>query len=193
MNDELLSQSWGLHFIDQCRGRNCLYLERNFSLGANTLRQISLNKISPYVSHANTIISKSVEETIQAGYEFGMQLKPGDVVCLDGDLGAGKTHFVKGVASYFGIEPEKVSSPTYTLIHEYSGDIPVYHFDCYRLKHEEEALEIGAEEYLYGEGVCLIEWPEKIGSLIPEDAIQVKINHRSDSERELIIHKKNPE
>lgn len=142
------------------------------------------------MSVEKTIISSSVEETIQAGMEFGKQLEAGDVVCLDGDLGAGKTHFVKGVASYFGIAPEKVSSPTYTLIHEYSGDLPVYHFDCYRLKHEMEALEIGAEEYFYGDGVCLIEWPEKIGSLIPEDAIRIEIKHRSDTKRAIIIHQK---
>lgn len=132
--------------------------------------------------------SNSVDETIRIGYEFGKQLKAGDVVCLDGDLGAGKTHFVKGVASFFGIDPHKVSSPTYTLIHEYSGDLPVYHFDCYRLKSEREALEIGTEEYFYDEGVCLIEWPEKIESLIPDEAIWVKISHLSGLKREIHIH-----
>ncbi|MCP9291126.1 tRNA (adenosine(37)-N6)-threonylcarbamoyltransferase complex ATPase subunit type 1 TsaE [Gracilimonas sediminicola] len=134
--------------------------------------------------------SSSVDETIQIGFEFGKQLTPGDVVCLAGDLGAGKTHFVKGVASFFGIEPEKVSSPTYTLIHEYSGDTPVYHFDCYRLKHEQEALEIGAEEYFYGDGVCLVEWPEKIDGLIPEDAIWVEMSHLPENKRKIIIHQK---
>lgn len=134
--------------------------------------------------------SNSVDETIRIGFEFGKQLKPGDVVCLDGDLGAGKTHFVKGVASYFGIDPEKVSSPTYTLIHEYSGSITVYHFDCYRLKGEQEALEIGAEEYFYGDGVCLVEWPNKIEGLIPEEAIWVEISHLSDVKRNIIIHQK---
>ncbi|WP_428235823.1 tRNA (adenosine(37)-N6)-threonylcarbamoyltransferase complex ATPase subunit type 1 TsaE [Gracilimonas sp.] len=132
--------------------------------------------------------SSSVDETIRIGFEFGKQLTPGDVVCLAGDLGAGKTHFVKGVASFFGIEPEKVSSPTYTLIHEYSGDTPVYHFDCYRLKHEQEALEIGAEEYFYGDGVCLVEWPEKIDGLIPEDAIWVEMSHLPENKRKIIIH-----
>ncbi|MGN8225609.1 tRNA (adenosine(37)-N6)-threonylcarbamoyltransferase complex ATPase subunit type 1 TsaE [Gracilimonas sp. BCB1] len=135
-------------------------------------------------------ISSSVDETIRIGFELGKQLESGDVVCLEGDLGAGKTHFVKGVASFFGIEPEKVSSPTYTLIHEYSGDLPVYHFDCYRLKHEQEALEIGAEEYFYGDGVCLVEWPEKIGGLIPEDAIRVEISHIPGNKRKIIIHQK---
>jgi len=134
--------------------------------------------------------STSVEETIRIGFEFGKQLEAGDVVCLDGDLGAGKTHFVKGVASYFGINPEKVSSPTYTLIHEYSGELPVYHFDCYRLKHEQEALEIGAEEYFYGDGVCLVEWPKRIEGLIPEEAIWVEISHLSDSKRKINIHQK---
>ena len=137
--------------------------------------------------------SKSVEETIRAGSEFGKQLSAGDVVCLTGDLGAGKTHFVKGVASHFGVDPNKVHSPTYTLINEYHGDTLVYHFDCYRLEHEEEALEIGAEEYFYGDGVCLVEWPEKIGSLIPDDAIWIKISHLSGTEREIHIHQKTPE
>lgn len=132
-------------------------------------------------------ISTSVEETIRIGFEFGKQLSPGDVVCLEGDLGAGKTHFVKGVASYFGFSPDKVSSPTYTLIHEYAADTPIYHFDCYRLNHEAEALEIGAEEYFYGEGVSLIEWPGKIASLIPEEAIRVDISHLSGHKRKITI------
>jgi tRNA threonylcarbamoyladenosine biosynthesis protein TsaE len=136
------------------------------------------------------IISNSVDETIQAGFEFAKQLKPGNVVCLDGDLGAGKTHFVKGVASYFGINPNKVSSPTYTLINEYAGKLPVYHFDCYRIEQEEEALEIGAEEYFYGDGVCLIEWPCKISSLIPEDATWIKISHLKGFQRKIYIHHK---
>ena len=132
-------------------------------------------------------VSNSVEETIHAGYEFAKQLQRGDVVCLEGDLGAGKTHFVKGVASYFGINPEKVNSPTYTLIHEYKGTIPVYHFDCYRLKGEQEALEIGTEEYFYGDGVSLVEWPKKINDLLPKEAIWIKISHLSDAKRKIEI------
>lgn len=125
---------------------------------------------------------------MELGKEFASRLTPGDVVCLDGDLGAGKTHFVKGVASFFGVDPEDVHSPTYTLIHEYSGSIPVYHFDCYRLKNVGEALEIGAEEYFYGEGVSLIEWPEKIKELIPEQAIWIKISHLASRKRSIVIH-----
>lgn len=137
------------------------------------------------MSSENQIISTSVDETIQAGFEFAKQLKAGDVVCLDGDLGAGKTHFVKGVAAYFGIQADKVNSPTYTLINEYSGSLPIYHFDCYRLEQEKEALEIGAEEYFYDEGVCLIEWPRKILSLIPEYATWIKISHLKGFQRKI--------
>jgi tRNA threonylcarbamoyladenosine biosynthesis protein TsaE len=131
--------------------------------------------------------SKSVKETIQLGRNFAEKLSIGDIVCLEGDLGAGKTHFVKGVASYFGIDQEKVNSPTFTLINEYSGEIPLYHFDCYRLNSIQEALEIGVEEYLYGAGVSIIEWPSKIQELIPEEAIQIEIKHKGNSERSILI------
>jgi tRNA threonylcarbamoyladenosine biosynthesis protein TsaE len=131
--------------------------------------------------------SNSVEETIKYGREFAKRLKAGDIVCLEGDLGAGKTHFVKGIASYFDISTEKVTSPTFTLINEYAGYIPVYHFDCYRIKSEQEALEIGIEDYLYGEGVSIIEWPSKIKGLIPDDAIEIEINHQGESKRSISI------
>ena len=130
--------------------------------------------------------SSSVKETIEFGRKFAEKLKAGDVVCLEGDLGAGKTHFVKGIASGFGIDKEKVNSPTFTLINEYYGEIPIFHFDCYRLKTIQEALEIGIEEYLYGEGVSVIEWPSKIKELIPEYAIQIEIIHEGTSERSLL-------
>jgi len=131
--------------------------------------------------------SSSVDETIAYGKEFAKTLKPGDIVCLDGDLGAGKTHFVRGVALHFGIKVEKVSSPTFTLINEYEGTIPVFHFDCYRIENEQEALEIGIEEYLYGEGVSIIEWPSKIKNLIPEDSVRIEIKHSGESKRSIYI------
>ena len=134
-----------------------------------------------------TFVSNSVDETIALGKDFAKELKLGDVVCLEGELGAGKTHFVKGVASHFGINHDKVSSPTFTLINEYPGRIPVYHFDCYRLKSVQEALEIGIEEYLYGEGVSIIEWPSKIKELIPENAFQVEIKHEGISKRNILF------
>lgn len=135
------------------------------------------------------MLSTSIEETIQFGREFAAQLKPGDVICLEGDLGAGKTHFVKGIASFFGVKEDAVNSPTFTLINEYEASTPVFHFDCYRLKSEQEALEIGVEEYLYGDGISVVEWPQKIGNLLPPNSVWVTITHKSETEREIVIQK----
>lgn len=133
------------------------------------------------------MISSSVTETIQYGRSFAAQLKPGDVVCLRGDLGAGKTHFVKGLASFFEVKEDAVTSPTFTLINEYPGKIPIFHFDCYRMKSEQEALEIGAEEYLFGEGISVVEWPEKIANLLPPESVWVTITRKGESKREIQI------
>lgn len=133
------------------------------------------------------MLSSSIEETILFGKQFAERLQPGDVVCLDGDLGAGKTHFVKGIASFFGVEPTEVNSPTFTLINEYHGSTTVYHFDCYRIKNEQEALEIGTEDYLYGDGISVVEWPEKIRNLLPPESVWVNISHKGEHEREILI------
>jgi tRNA threonylcarbamoyladenosine biosynthesis protein TsaE len=132
----------------------------------------------------------SPEQTIVAGKEFVSELKPGDVVCLYGELGAGKTHFVKGMAAGLGIDQDEVHSPTFTLIHEYLGDLPLYHFDCYRMESPQEALEIGVEEYFYGDGICVIEWPERIETLIPPEAIRVSILAPDKNTRKFVIRKK---
>ena len=118
---------------------------------------------------------------------FAERLKPGDVVCLEGPLGAGKTQFVKGLAAHLGIDPTEVLSPTFTLIHEYRGTIPLFHFDCYRMESPNEALEIGAEEYFYGEGVSVIEWPDVIASLIPADAYWIRIESVERNMRKFIF------
>lgn len=133
------------------------------------------------------MLSSSIEETILFGKQFAEQLQPGDVVCLVGDLGAGKTHFVKGLASFFGVDPSEVNSPTFTLINEYQGSSTVYHFDCYRIKNDQEAMEIGAEEYLYGDGISVIEWPKKIRNLLPPESVWVTITHKGEGEREILI------
>lgn len=133
------------------------------------------------------MLSSSIEETILFGKQFAERLQPGDVVCLDGDLGAGKTHFVKGIASYFGVDPIEVNSPTFTLINEYHGSSSLYHFDCYRIKNEHEALEIGTEDYLYGDGISVVEWPEKIRNLLPPESVWVYISHKGEHEREILI------
>ncbi|MDZ7681367.1 MAG: tRNA (adenosine(37)-N6)-threonylcarbamoyltransferase complex ATPase subunit type 1 TsaE [Fodinibius sp.] len=132
----------------------------------------------------------SPAETIGRGKEFGAELSAGDVVCLKGELGAGKTHFVKGMAQALDISPSDVQSPTYTLIHEYMGSVPLYHFDCYRMESPREALEIGAEEYFYGDGICVIEWPERIRKLIPPFAIWISIEAPDKKTRNFVIRKK---
>lgn len=115
-------------------------------------------------------ISRQPSETIAFAREMASRLRPGAVVALDGELGSGKTQFVKGLAAGLGFGGE-VTSPTFTLIHEYTGGrLPIYHFDFYRLESEEEALQLGLEEYLQGEGVCVIEWAGKFRQLIPAGA-----------------------
>ena len=133
------------------------------------------------------MLSDSPDRTIATGQALGKLLKPGSVVCLKGDLGTGKTHFAKGVALGMGIS-EHVTSPTFTIINEYQGRLPLYHVDAYRLEEEEEAYELGLEEYLYGTGVTLIEWPERIQSLLPDEYLRIIIKQAADgffSKREL--------
>jgi len=130
------------------------------------------------------------EETIALGKKFAAELKPGNIVCLKGELGAGKTHFVKGLAEAFGVDQDEVQSPTFTLINEYVSNPPLYHFDCYRMESPREALEIGAEEYFYGDGICVIEWPERIISLIPPEAIWISIEAPDKKTRKFVISKK---
>ncbi len=133
----------------------------------------------------NRKISRSEEETFRIAREYAERVKPGDVICLKGDLGAGKTHFVKGFVTAFGIRMSEVTSPTFTLINEYKGDVDLFHFDCYRLENYHEALEIGAEEYFYGDGICIIEWPDRIKEIIPPHAKTVAIEATGPEEREI--------
>lgn len=115
------------------------------------------------------------EETFEIGKQLGMEAKPGEVYCLDGDLGVGKTVFTQGFASGLGIT-ESVNSPTFTIVQQYEeGRLPLYHFDVYRIGDVEEMDEIGYEDCFYGEGVCLIEWSTLIQEILPEDAIHITI------------------
>lgn len=139
------------------------------------------------MSETKEYITESEAETMDLAERFAAGLNAGDVVCLQGDLGAGKTYFVKGIAREMGIDPDKVHSPTYTLINEYYGRLPLYHFDWYRIDTEGQALEIGAEEYFYGDGVSVIEWPEKIQGLIPEQAVWIKIELLNSSKRKFMV------
>ena len=115
------------------------------------------------------------QDTYRFGEQLAQSVAAGSLYCLEGDLGVGKTVFTQGFAHGLGIE-EPVTSPTFTIVQEYeTGRIPLYHFDVYRLADPEELEEIGYEEYFFGEGVCLIEWPSRIEELIPEDAVRITI------------------
>ncbi len=121
------------------------------------------------------MISRSPEETFALGEQMGREAAPGKVYCLNGDLGVGKTVFTQGFSKGLGIE-EPVNSPTFTILQVYDeGRMPLYHFDVYRLGDPEEIEEIGYEEYFFGEGVCLVEWPERIEDYIPEGAVTITI------------------
>jgi tRNA threonylcarbamoyladenosine biosynthesis protein TsaE len=117
----------------------------------------------------------SPKETFELGKKIGFEANAGEIICLDGELGVGKTVFTKGFAKGLSIE-EVVNSPTFTIIQEYNdGRMPLYHFDVYRIGDPEEMYEIGFEDYLYGDGVCLIEWSDLIKELIPDSAKTVLI------------------
>lgn len=117
----------------------------------------------------------SPEETHAFGRELGRQAQAGEIYCLNGDLGVGKTVFTQGFAEGLGIT-DIVNSPTFTIVHQYEGGrLPLYHFDVYRIGDIEEMDEIGYEDCFYGEGVCLIEWSELIDEIIPEHAIRVRL------------------
>lgn len=116
------------------------------------------------------------EDTFRAGFVLGQQSGPGDVYCLEGDLGVGKTVFTQGFAKGLGIE-EPVQSPTFTIVQEYEeGRLPFYHFDVYRIGDVEEMDEIGYEDYIYGQGVSLIEWANLIGEILPEHYTKITIS-----------------
>lgn len=117
-------------------------------------------------------ITKSREETIKFAEEYGKTLRGGDVLLLDGDMGAGKTVFTKGIALALGISDE-ITSPTYAYLNDYDGKL--YHYDCYRLSSGEDAEALGLTEYFYGDGVCVVEWSENIADVLPDNCKRVKI------------------
>ena len=121
------------------------------------------------------IESFTPEETFQIGLKLGQEAKAGDVICLEGDLGVGKTVFTQGFGNGLSIL-EPINSPTFTIVQEYEeGRMPFYHFDVYRIEDIEEMYEIGYEEYFYGSGVCLIEWSNLIEELLPKKRTIIRI------------------
>ncbi|MGH4036624.1 MAG: tRNA (adenosine(37)-N6)-threonylcarbamoyltransferase complex ATPase subunit type 1 TsaE [Sphaerochaeta sp.] len=131
-------------------------------------------------------ISHSSEETKEFGKKFAENLKPGAVISLRGSLGAGKTVIAKGIAEYLNIK-EAIVSPTFTILQEYNGDLPLYHMDLYRISGCDEFEMMGGEEMLYGEGITLIEWSEKIDEMLPEDTIYLELTILENQDRVIDI------
>ena len=132
-------------------------------------------------------ISNSPEDTLAIARSLGEALLPGDVVALTGDLGAGKTLFCKGIGKALGIPPDRIVSPTFTIVTEHAGPIPLTHIDVYRIGAVREAEDVGIPELLSGAGVCLVEWAERIAELLPTDYIQVKFTISGDDRREIAV------
>ncbi len=127
---------------------------------------------------------------MEAGRRFAQSLARGDVVCLTGELGAGKTHFAKGVVAGLGGDAEEVTSPTFTIMHEYrEGRIPVFHFDLYRLESDRELQHIGWDDYLQGDAVCLVEWADKFPEALPSGAIWLDFSIDSDQTRRVEVRR----
>ena len=134
-------------------------------------------------------ITNNDSDTIAEGEKLGRTLKPGAVVALHGELGAGKTTFTRGLAAGIGIQMS-VTSPTFTIINEYPGTIPVFHFDMYRLLSDDELFDIGWNDYIERGGICVIEWSENVSGAIPHDAIVVLIENLGGNKRKISINEK---
>lgn len=131
----------------------------------------------------------TLDATKKIAQDFAKTLKPGDVVCMYGDLGAGKTEFVRAMAQEFGIT-DYITSPTFTIVNEYRGRLDLYHFDVYRIADSDEMYEIGYDEYINGDGICVIEWAELIDDILPPHRYNVTINKdfaKSESYRKITI------
>lgn len=139
------------------------------------------------MNNKTVFISHSADETKAFAAKLAKTLEGGSVLCMYGDLGAGKTAFVQGMAEGL-LVTDYVSSPTFTIINEYNGALPLYHFDVYRISDSEEMYEIGFEEYINSDGICVIEWAELIEDILPESRINITINKLSaDDEREITV------
>lgn len=133
------------------------------------------------------IICKNEKQTAKFAKKFASLLKGGEIILLIGDLGAGKTTFTKSLAKALKIK-EHITSPTFTIVNEYhSGKLGLYHFDMYRIEDISEVVELGLNEYFSSNYVCVIEWPERIGNLIPKKHIKIEIKKLGETERKFLV------
>lgn len=132
------------------------------------------------------VLSRSPEITEGIGSFFAKRLIAGDILAFSGDLGSGKTCFIRGVCRGLKVPANiYITSPTFVILNRYEGRLPIYHFDFYRLISEEEIMDLGYEEYFFGQGVCLIEWAERVGGLMPEAHLKVNMYALSENERRI--------
>ena len=135
-----------------------------------------------------TLVTHGPEETLALGRRLGRLLGAGDVLALTGPLGSGKTTLTKGLAEGLDVEePRWVTSPTFVLIHEYPGRVPVYHVDAYRLAGASDAEALGVDELFFGDGVTIVEWADRIAAMLPDDRLDVRLAHGDGSDRHLTI------
>ncbi|HZV80579.1 MAG TPA: tRNA (adenosine(37)-N6)-threonylcarbamoyltransferase complex ATPase subunit type 1 TsaE [Geobacteraceae bacterium] len=131
-----------------------------------------------------TLDSGTPAETEKIGALLGALLQPGDFIALRGELGAGKTRFARGVATGLGVDTGiPVTSPTYTLLNIYSGRLPLYHFDLYRLSGDEEVVDLGFADYFHGDGVSLVEWPERLCEELPPERLEIFFSYVEETVR----------
>jgi tRNA threonylcarbamoyladenosine biosynthesis protein TsaE len=160
----------------------CLYSVYNSSLKGTTMPILD--------EHMLDFVSHSPAQTHRLGARMGLLLRSGDVICLEGELGTGKTHLVQGIAHGMGIV-EPITSPTFTLIAEYQPPKPaptLYHIDMYRLGDAvNEALALGLDDYLTGDGVCVIEWADRIQSALPAERLWISLSHLDTSKRGIVM------
>ena len=135
------------------------------------------------MSHARVFDVPDLAATDTFGHQLAKLLFPGAVVALIGPLGAGKTHLVRAIAEGLGSDGRRVSSPTFALVHEYPGRTPVYHFDAYRLPDEAAFVDLGVDEYFAGAGVCLIEWADRVESVLPAEHLRITIIPTGETSR----------
>nr|WP_312578814.1 tRNA (adenosine(37)-N6)-threonylcarbamoyltransferase complex ATPase subunit type 1 TsaE [Sedimentibacter sp.] len=128
----------------------------------------------------------NLEDTKLIGKIIARNLLKGTVLCLDGDLGAGKTTLTQFIAQEFGVD-ENITSPTFTIIKEYEGVLPLYHMDVYRIDSDDDMYDLGYEEYIYSEGVCIIEWSQKISNMLPMNRINIYIQRTDDENMRIFL------
>jgi tRNA threonylcarbamoyladenosine biosynthesis protein TsaE len=133
------------------------------------------------------IVSSTPEETERIGWLLGEALRGGETIALAGELGSGKTTLVRGIARGVGCDSAEVASPSFTLINEYNGAVPLFHIDLYRLESERELYEIGYEEYIGGDGAVVVEWADKVPQAVPKESLWITLKYLDAERREIVM------